>query len=56
MKIAVIIIGAIALVFVAIEVIGKITTRRAKARFDAMSPDEQRKAQERMYKAHQMGT
>lgn len=39
MKIVLIIIGAIAVVFVAIEVIGKITTRSAKARFDAMSPD-----------------
>ena len=54
MKIALIIVGAIVLVFVAIEVIGKITTRRAKARFDAMSPDEQRREQERMYKAQQM--
>ncbi|MBO6167138.1 MAG: hypothetical protein J6P13_02170 [Kiritimatiellae bacterium] len=56
MKVALIIVGAIVLVFVAIEVIGKITTRRAKARFGAMSPDEQRKEQERLYKRHQMGT
>ena len=55
MKIALVVIGAIAVVFVAIEVIGKITTRRAKARFNAMSPDEQRKEQESLYKAHQMG-
>ena len=56
MKIALIIIGAIAVVGVAIEVVGRIVARRAKARFDAMSPDGQRKEQERLYKAHQMGS
>lgn len=55
MKIALIIIGAIAVVGVAIEVVGRIVARLAKARFDAMSPDGQRKEQERLYKAHQMG-
>ncbi len=51
MKIALIIIGAIAVAGVAIEVIGKVVARRAEDRFDAMSPDEQRKEQERLYKA-----
>ena len=35
---------------VAIEVIGKVVARRVKARFDAISPDEQRKEQELVYK------
>lgn len=51
MKIALIIIGAIAVVGVAIEVVGRIVARLAKARFDAMSPDGQRKEQERLYRA-----
>ena len=40
MKIALIIIGAISVAFVAVEVIGKVVSRRAKARFDAMTPEE----------------
>lgn len=56
MKIALIIIGAIAVAGVVIEVIGKVVSRRAKARFDAMSPEEQRKEQDRLYKAQQMGS
>jgi len=54
MKIALIIIGAIAVAGVAFEVVGKIVARRAKARFDAMSSGEQRKEQERLYKKHQL--
>ena len=50
MKIALIIICAIAVAGVVIEVIGKVVSRRAKARFDAMSPDEQRKEQEAAYR------
>ena len=56
MKIALIIVGAIVVAFVAIEVIGKVVSRRAQARFNAMTPEEQRKEQERLYKAQQMGT
>ena len=56
MKIALIVIGVIVIAFVAIEVVGKMVARRAKARFDALPPDEQRKEQERLYKAQQMGT
>ena len=55
MKIALIVFGAIAVAGVAIEIIDKVVARRTKARFDAMSPDEQRKEQERLYKAQQMG-
>ena len=56
MKIVLIVIGVISVAGVAIEVVGKIVVRRAKARFDAMTPEEQRKEQERLYKRHQMGT
>lgn len=55
MKIALIVIGVIVIAFVAIEVVGRIVARRARARFDGLPPDEQRKEQARLYKAHQMG-
>jgi len=56
MKIVLIVIGIIVIVAVAIELIGRIVSKNADARFKAMPPDEQRKEQERLYKAHQMGT
>ena len=56
MKIALIIIGVIAIVCIAIEIASKISAKREKARWDRLTPEEQRKEQERMYKAHQMGT
>ena len=55
MKSALIILGVIAIAFIAIEVVGSIIVRCAKARFDRMSLDEQRKQQEAMYKHQQMG-
>ena len=39
MKIALIVIGVIAVAGVAIEVVGKMVARRAKALFDVMPPD-----------------
>lgn len=51
MKIALIVIGIIAIVAVAIELIGRIVAKKADTRFKAMSPEEQRKHQEKMYKA-----
>lgn len=54
MKIMLIVIGIIVIVAVAIELIGRIVSKNADARFDALSPDEQRKEQERMYRAHQL--
>ena len=53
MKIALIGIGIIVIVAAAIELIGRIVAKKAEDRFKAMSPDEQRKEQERLYKAHQ---
>ena len=56
MKIAMIIIGAIVLVAIAFSLWSRLAYRRWRKRFDAMTPDEQRKEQARMYKVHQMGT
>lgn len=55
MKIILIILAVIAVASVVIEIVSRVVARREKARFDKMSPDEQRKYQEQMYKRHQMG-
>ena len=55
MKITLIVIGIIAVLAVGFEIWSKIAYRRWRKRFDALPPDEQRKEQERLYKAHQMG-
>lgn len=53
MKIALIVIGIIVIVAVAIELVGRIVAKNADARFKAMSPEEQHKHEEQMYKNHQ---
>lgn len=53
MKITLIVIGIIAGLAVGFEIWSKVAYRRWRKRFDALPPDEQRKEQERMYKAHQ---
>ena len=55
MKIVLTILGAFVITSIAIEVAGNLIARRAKARFDRMPSDEQRKQQETMYKHQQMG-
>ena len=55
MKIALIVIGIIAIIAIAIELIGRIIAKREDAKFKAMSPEEQRRHQEQMYKRQQMG-
>ena len=56
MNIALIVIGILAAIIVAIvvvhEIIGRILLKREEARWKRMSPEEKRKYQERMYKAH----
>ena len=52
MKMALMVIGVIAIAGVACEIVGNIVVRRASARFDKMPPDEQRKEQERLYREH----
>ena len=56
MKIALIVVGIIIVIGVVFEIWSKIAYRRWRKRFDALPPDEQRKEQERMYKAQQMET
>lgn len=51
MKIALIIIGAIVLGAIAFSIWSRLAYRRWRKRFDALPPDEQRKEQERLYKA-----
>ena len=50
MKIVLIVLVAIASIGVVIEILGKVAYRRWRKRFDALSPGERRKEQERMYK------
>ena len=50
MKIALIIIGVIAIVCIAMKVISRISAKREKVRWDKLSPDEQRKEQETAYR------
>ena len=54
MKIALIVAGIIVALAVGFAMWSKIAYRRWRKRFEAMLPDEQRKEQERMYKAQQM--
>ena len=56
MKIALIVVGIIIAIGVAFEIWSKIAYRRWRKRFDALPPDEQRKEQERLYRAKQMKT
>ena len=52
MKIALFVLGVIAVVAIAVEIWSKIAYRRWRKRFDSLTPEEQRKEQERAYKAH----
>ena len=55
MKLTLIIFGIIAIACIALQIVSKISAKREKARWDKMTPEEQRKCQEEMYKRHQMG-
>ncbi len=55
MKILLIVIAILVIAGVAFEVVSRIVAKQEKTRFDAMSPDEQRKEQARLYKRQQMG-
>ena len=50
MKITLIIIGVIAIGCFALEIASKISAKREKARWNKLSPDEQRKEQEAAYR------
>ena len=55
MKLAIIIIGIIAIGSIALQLVSHIVAKKETDRFNKMSPDERRKYQEEMYKRHQMG-
>lgn len=55
MKLALIIIAVLVVAGVAFKIYSRIAEKREKAHWDKLSPDEQRKEQEEMYKRHQMG-
>ena len=50
MKLALIIIGGIVLVCIALEIASKISAKCEKARWDKLTPEEQRKEQEASYR------
>ena len=50
MKLAVIIIGVIAIVCIVLEIASKISAKKEKARWDKLTPEEQRKEQETAYR------
>ena len=54
MKIVLTAIGIMAILAVGVEIWSRIAYRRWRKRFDRMSPDAQRKEQERMYRRQQM--
>lgn len=54
MRITLIIFLVLAIIFVSGEIIGNVIAKKAKSRFDKMSPAEQRKCQEQKYKAQQL--
>lgn len=51
--ISLIVIGVLVLIGVGYEVWSRIASRRWRKWFDSLPPDQQRKEQERLYKAHQ---
>ena len=54
MKVALIIIVVIVVAGVALKIYSRIAEKREKAHWDKLSPDEQRKEQEEMYKRQQL--
>ena len=56
MKLALIIIGVLALACIAMEIASKISAKREKTRWDKLSPDEQRKEQEAAYRQQAYGS
>lgn len=52
MKVVLIVLGFIAVAAIAFSVWSCIASRRWRKWFDSLPPDQQRKEQERLYKAH----
>ena len=51
MIIALIVVVAIVAIFIAVEIVLRLLSRRERKRFDNLPPDEQRKYQESLHKA-----
>ena len=54
MKITLVIIGVLAIAFLVLELVSRVITKRSREHFDRLSPEEQRKYQEKMYKPRQI--
>ena len=52
MKLALIIIAVLVVVGIAYKIYSRISAKKEQARWDKLTPDEQRKEQERQYKNH----
>ena len=55
MKIVLVVVGVLIVLGVALELFSRVITKRSRERFGNMSPEEQRKYQEKMYKRQQIG-
>lgn len=53
MKVTMIVVGVIVVAAIAFSLWSRIASRRWRKWFDSLPPEEQRKEQERLYKAHQ---
>ena len=51
MTIALIVVGALVAIFIAVEIVLRLLARRERKRFDNLPPDEQRKYQESLHKS-----
>ena len=51
MTIALIVVGALVAIFIAVEIVLRLLARRERKRFDNLPPDEQRKYQEDIHKS-----
>ena len=51
MTIALIVVGALVAIFIAVEIVLRLLACRERKRFDNLPPDEQRKYQEDMHRA-----
>ena len=54
LKIVLVVVGVLIVLGVALELVSCVITKRSRERFDKMSPEEQRKYQEKMYKPRQI--
>ena len=56
MKLALIIIGVLVVADITFKIYSRISAKREQARWDKLTPDEQRKEQEAAYRQHAYGS